>query len=62
VGRPHLEILKHIDEREIGLLILGLRRNAHLGMLNRTSGAFPIIIEANCPVITAASGSALQSS
>ena len=62
VGRPHLEILKHIDEREIGLLILGLRRNAHLGMLNRTSGAFPIIIEANCPVITSASGSAFQSS
>ncbi len=62
VGQPHIEILKHIDEREIGLLILGLRRNAHLGMQNRTSGAFPIIIEAKCPVIAAASGSAYHSS
>lgn len=57
VGHPHVEILRHIDDREIDLLILGLRRNTHLGMQNRTSGAFPIIVEANCPVITVASGS-----
>jgi nucleotide-binding universal stress UspA family protein len=62
VGQPHTEILKHIDEREIDLLILGLRRNAHLGMQNRTSRAFPIIIEAKCPIITVASGSPFQSS
>jgi hypothetical protein len=29
-------------------------------MLNRTSGAFPVIIAAKCPVITAASGSAFS--
>ncbi len=57
VGHPHTEILKHVDERQIDLLILGLRRNTHLGMQNRTSGAFPIIVEARCPVVTVASGS-----
>lgn len=57
VGHPHVEILRHINERKIDLLILGLRRNTHLGMQNRTSGVFPIIVEANCPVITVASGS-----
>lgn len=58
VGKPATEILKHIREREIDLLVLGLRRNAHLGMQNRTSGAFRIIAEASCPVITVASGNA----
>jgi nucleotide-binding universal stress UspA family protein len=57
VGNPQSEILKHIDDHEIDLLIMGLRRNAHLGMQNRTFGAFPIIVEASCPVITVASGS-----
>ncbi len=56
VGKPPTEILKHIREREIDLLILGLRRNTHLGMQNRTAGAFRIIAEASCPVITVASG------
>jgi len=57
-GEPSAEILKHLDEREIDLLILGLRRNTHLGMKNRTSGAFPIIMGARCPVVTIASASA----
>jgi nucleotide-binding universal stress UspA family protein len=57
VGQPHIEILKHVDERKIDILILGLRRNAHLGMQSRTSGAFPIIVEATCPVVTMAFGS-----
>jgi len=57
VGNPQSEILKHIDDREIDLLVMGLRRNTHLGMQNRTSGAFQIIVEASCPVITVASGS-----
>jgi len=56
-GQPHTEILNHVKEREIDLLVLGLRRNTHLGMQNRTSGVFPIIIEAKCPVITVAAGS-----
>jgi nucleotide-binding universal stress UspA family protein len=57
VGHPHVKILRHIEERQIDLLILGLRRNTHLGMQNRTSGVFPIIVEAKCPVVTVASGS-----
>jgi nucleotide-binding universal stress UspA family protein len=57
VGQPHSEILNHISEREIDLLVLGLRRNTHLGMQNKTSGAFPIIVKAKCPVITVADGS-----
>jgi nucleotide-binding universal stress UspA family protein len=58
VGKPHTDILKHIEEREIDLLILGLHRNTHLGMQNRTSGAFPIIVKAKCPVVTVARGAA----
>lgn len=57
VGQPDIEILRHVDERQIDLLILGLRRNTHLGMQNRTAGAFPIIVKARCPVVTVASGS-----
>ena len=60
VGQPHTEILNHVSEREIDLLILGLRRNTYLGMQNRTSGAFPIIVKAKCPVITVAAGSTYQ--
>lgn len=56
VGKPHADILKHVEEREIDLLILGLHRNTHLGMQNRTSGAFPIIVKAKCPVVTIARG------
>jgi nucleotide-binding universal stress UspA family protein len=54
VGQPHTEILNHVKEREIDLLVLGLRRNTHLGMQNQTAGAFPIIVKARCPVITVA--------
>lgn len=56
VGDPRAEILRHLNERNIDLLILGLRRNTHLGMQNHTAGAFPIIVQAACPVVTVASG------
>ena len=56
VGDPQKEILRHIEENHIDLLVLGLRRSGHLGMQNRTSGAFPIIVSARCPVITVAAG------
>lgn len=56
VGEPHRQILKHVEERGIDLLVLALRRNAQPGMQNRTSGAFPIIIKAQCPVLTVAVG------
>lgn len=60
VGHPSAQILEHIREREIDLLVMGLRRNTYLGMQNRTSGVFPIIVEAPCPVITVAFGSIYQ--
>lgn len=57
VGEAEREILKHIRERDIDLLILGLKRNTHLGMQHQTAGAFPIIVAAQCPVLTIANGS-----
>lgn len=62
VGNPSEQILQHVKERGIDLLVLGLRRNTHLGMQNRTAGAFPIIIAAPCPVVTVALGLAADHS
>ena len=56
VGQPHTKILKHIDERKIDLLILGVRKSKHSGAQSRTSGVFPIIVKAKCPVLPVASG------
>ncbi len=61
-GDPAEQILLHIEEHRIDLLVLGLRRSAHLGMQNRTSGAFAIIVAASCPVVTVAEGSTATSS
>jgi hypothetical protein len=40
----------------IDLLILGIakgiRRSSHLGLTTRTSGAFQLIVDAECPVLT----------
>jgi nucleotide-binding universal stress UspA family protein len=47
------EILNHISERDIDLLVIGLR-HCHDGIQNHSSGAFSIIIEATCPVLTVA--------
>lgn len=56
LGDPGEQILLHIEERRIDLVVLGLRRSSHLGMQNRTSGVFAIIVDAPCPVVTVASG------
>jgi len=52
VGRAHDQILQHIGERSIDLLVLGIRKTSHLSMEMRTSGAFRIIVDAACPVLT----------
>jgi nucleotide-binding universal stress UspA family protein len=52
VGKAHDQILEHIRERSIDLLVLGIRRTSHLSMAMRTSGAFRIIVDAECPVLT----------
>jgi nucleotide-binding universal stress UspA family protein len=46
------QILKHIQERSIDLLVLGIRKTSHLGMETRTSGAFRLIVDSPCPVLT----------
>ncbi len=51
-GNAHNQILQHIRQREIDLLVLGIRKTAHLGMQMRTSGAFKLMIEAACPILT----------
>jgi nucleotide-binding universal stress UspA family protein len=61
-GKPPRDILSHIDEHDIDLLILGLHRDAFLGLQNRTSRVFPLIVRAKCPVITVASVSESQHS
>ncbi len=52
VGNAHEQILRHIKERSIDLLVLGIRKTSHLGMETRTSRAFQLIVEAECPVLT----------
>lgn len=52
VGRAHDQILEHIRERSIDLLVLGIRKTSHLSMEMRTSGAFRLIVDADCPVLT----------
>ncbi len=52
VGQPRTEILKHIREREIDLLVMCLNADSQLEMQGNLSGAFPIIAEATCPVLT----------
>ncbi|MGC9159205.1 MAG: universal stress protein [Terracidiphilus sp.] len=51
-GRAHRRLLDHVKDRSIDLLVLGIRKTSHLGLDMRTSGAFQIIVEANCPVLT----------
>ncbi len=54
VGKAHHRILEHIRERSIDLLVLGIRKTSHLGLEMRTSGAFRLIVDAACPVLTVA--------
>ncbi len=52
VGEAHATILRHIREQAIDLLVLGIRKTSHLGLEIRTSGAFQLIVDATCPVVT----------
>jgi nucleotide-binding universal stress UspA family protein len=51
-GNAHDQILKHLRERSVDLLILGIRKSSYLGLTTRTSGAFQLIVDAECPVLT----------
>jgi nucleotide-binding universal stress UspA family protein len=52
VGKAHNQILRHMRERSTDLLVLGIRKTSHLGMETRKSGAFQLIVNAQCPVLT----------
>ena len=52
VGNAHRQILEHIRDRSVDLLVLGIRKSSHLGIETRTSRAFQLIVHATCPVLT----------
>ena len=52
VGNAHDRIVEHIHKHAIDLLVLGIRKTSHIGLVMRTSGAFRIIADASCPVLT----------
>jgi nucleotide-binding universal stress UspA family protein len=52
VGNAHRQILRHIKDRDVDLLVLGLKKVSHLSIESRKSGAFRLIVEATCPVLT----------
>ena len=54
VGNAHREILRHVRERSIDLLVLGIDKTSHLGLQLRASGAFQLIVDVECPVLTIA--------
>jgi nucleotide-binding universal stress UspA family protein len=54
VGSAHEHILRHIRERSINLLVLGMQKTSHLGLRMRKSAAFQLIVDATCPVLTIA--------
>jgi nucleotide-binding universal stress UspA family protein len=52
VGDAHKEILRHIQEFSVDLLVLGIRRTTHVWMESARSGVFGIVAHAPCPVLT----------
>jgi nucleotide-binding universal stress UspA family protein len=52
VGNAHRQILQHIKDHEVDLLVLGIKKTSHLGIASRTSGAFQLIVDGTCPVLT----------
>lgn len=52
IGSAHDRILGHIREHSVDLLVLSVRKSSHLGLTMRTSGAYRVIAEAPCPVLT----------
>lgn len=52
VGSAHERILKRLKETSADLLVLSIRKSSHLWLQSRLSGAFHIIANAPCPVVT----------
>jgi nucleotide-binding universal stress UspA family protein len=51
-GSAHTRILEHMREFHTDLLVLSIRKSSHLWLQSRLSGAFHIIANAPCPVMT----------
>ncbi len=54
VGNAHAQILEHIKEFSVDLLVLGVRKSNHTWIDSTSSGAFSIIAQAPCPVLIVA--------
>jgi nucleotide-binding universal stress UspA family protein len=52
VGSAHERILEYVREFSADLLVLSIRKSSHLWLQARLSGAFHIIANATCPVLT----------
>jgi nucleotide-binding universal stress UspA family protein len=52
----HDEILRRLQEDNCDLLVLGIEQKSALGFADRDSGAFRIIANAPCPVLTITGG------
>jgi nucleotide-binding universal stress UspA family protein len=55
VGKAHEQILKHIRDHSVDLLVLGVPGTSHLHLEMRLSGVFPLILDSPCPVLTVVS-------
>lgn len=51
-GNAHDRILGHIRDAGVDLMVLGIRKSSYLGLEMRLSGAFRLIADAPCPVLT----------
>lgn len=54
VGDAHRQVVQHIKDHDVDLLVLGIQKASHLGIGSRNSQAFQIILDAICPVLTIA--------
>ena len=51
-GTAYERIMGHLEKDAIDLLVLGIRKTPFLSLEMRTSGAFRLIANAPCPVLT----------
>jgi nucleotide-binding universal stress UspA family protein len=53
-GNAQTQILDHVKEHKIDLLVLSVRKSSHLWIRERVSGVFYVVAHATCPVMTIA--------
>lgn len=52
VGKAHKQILDHVRAWSCDLLALGIHKTSHPGLETLKSGAFQLVVDAPCPVLT----------